>query len=85
MSGEPDVLLNDPNRTLAGSRDYLDHLDHSRPLYLPGYVRAVLACVNGLNFCYVLILANDPCRSRTKQAEETLLSTLRMTDTHLEF
>lgn len=41
VSGEPDVLLNDPNLTVGGSRDYLDQLDHSRPLYLPGYVHAV--------------------------------------------
>lgn len=41
VSGEPDVLLNDPNLTVGGSRDCLDQLDHSRPLYLPGYVHAV--------------------------------------------
>uniref|UniRef100_H3CG19 Occludin b n=1 Tax=Tetraodon nigroviridis TaxID=99883 RepID=H3CG19_TETNG len=40
VSGEPDVLLNEPNLAAAGSRDYLDRLDHSRPLYLPGLGQA---------------------------------------------
>lgn len=36
VSGEPEVLLNDPNLKVGGSRDYLDQLDHNKPLYLPG-------------------------------------------------
>lgn len=36
VSGEPDVLLNDPNPFVGGSREYLDDLDHNKPLYLPG-------------------------------------------------
>ncbi|XP_034026893.1 occludin b isoform X2 [Thalassophryne amazonica] len=36
VSGEPEVLLNDPNDKVRGSRDYLDKLDNKLPLYLPG-------------------------------------------------
>ncbi|MED6242603.1 hypothetical protein ATANTOWER_007169, partial [Ataeniobius toweri] len=36
VSGEPDVFVNDPNDRIGGSRDYLDKLDHKKPLYLPG-------------------------------------------------
>ncbi|TKS78112.1 Occludin [Collichthys lucidus] len=36
VSGDPEVLVNDPNYKIGGSRDYVNHLDHSKPLYLPG-------------------------------------------------
>ncbi|KAI3372407.1 hypothetical protein L3Q82_022686 [Scortum barcoo] len=36
VSGEPEVLLNSHNHKVGGSRDYLDHLDHNKPIYLPG-------------------------------------------------
>ncbi|KAM7392197.1 hypothetical protein PAMP_022826 [Pampus punctatissimus] len=36
VSGDPEVLVSDYNDKVGGSRDYLDRLDHNRPLYLPG-------------------------------------------------
>ncbi|XP_032367159.1 occludin b [Etheostoma spectabile] len=36
VSSDPEVLLNNHNPTVRGSRDYLDELDHNKPLYLPG-------------------------------------------------
>ncbi|KAM8886108.1 occludin b [Spinachia spinachia] len=36
VSGYPEVLLNEPNHLGRESRDYVDQLDHSKPLYLPG-------------------------------------------------
>ncbi|XP_070759993.1 MARVEL domain-containing protein 2b [Enoplosus armatus] len=36
VSGDPEVQLNDHNPKIGGSRDYLDRLDHIKPLYLPG-------------------------------------------------
>ncbi|KAM4746686.1 occludin b [Anableps anableps] len=36
VSGEPEMLVNDPNDRVGGSRDYLDKLDYNKPLYLPG-------------------------------------------------
>ena len=36
MSGDPEVLVNDYNDKVGGSRDYLDQLDYNKPLYLPG-------------------------------------------------
>ncbi|XP_034548958.1 occludin b [Notolabrus celidotus] len=36
VSGDPEVPLNDANPHVGGSRDYLDHLDNNKPLYLPG-------------------------------------------------
>ncbi|KAM4578252.1 occludin b [Fundulus diaphanus] len=36
VSGEPEVLVNDPNDRVGGSRDYLDKMDYNKPLYLPG-------------------------------------------------
>ncbi|XP_068168014.1 uncharacterized protein [Antennarius striatus] len=33
VSGDPEVMLNDPNPYVGGSRDYPDH---SKPIYLPG-------------------------------------------------
>ncbi|KAJ3604266.1 hypothetical protein NHX12_029007 [Muraenolepis orangiensis] len=34
VSGEPEVLLNDPNEAVGGSRSYLDR--PNKPIYLPG-------------------------------------------------
>ncbi|XP_041854636.1 LOW QUALITY PROTEIN: MARVEL domain-containing protein 2b [Melanotaenia boesemani] len=36
VSGEPEMLVNDYNNHVGGSRNYLDQLDNSKPLYLPG-------------------------------------------------
>lgn len=36
VSGDPEVLVNDHNPKVRGSRDYLDQLDQNKPLYLPG-------------------------------------------------
>ncbi|XP_008417518.1 occludin b isoform X1 [Poecilia reticulata] len=36
VSGEPEMLVRDPNDRVGGSREYLDKLDYSKPLYLPG-------------------------------------------------
>ncbi|XP_015244357.1 PREDICTED: occludin [Cyprinodon variegatus] len=36
VSGHPEVLDNDPNDRVGGSRDYLDKLEYNKPLYLPG-------------------------------------------------
>ncbi|XP_038559688.1 occludin b isoform X2 [Micropterus salmoides] len=36
VSGNPDVMLNDQNGKIGGSRDYLNQLDHNKPLYMPG-------------------------------------------------
>lgn len=36
VSGVPDVLDNDANDRVGGSRDYLDKVDYNKPLYLPG-------------------------------------------------
>ncbi|KAK0142324.1 Occludin [Merluccius polli] len=36
VSGEPEVLLNDPNDAVGGSRNYLDRPNYNKPIYLPG-------------------------------------------------
>lgn len=36
VSGNPEVLVNDRNDKVGGSRDYLDQSDYKKPLYLPG-------------------------------------------------
>ncbi|XP_029365697.1 occludin b [Echeneis naucrates] len=36
VSSDPEVLLNDYNDKVGGSRNDMDRMDHSRPLYLPG-------------------------------------------------
>ncbi|XP_023253321.1 occludin isoform X1 [Seriola lalandi dorsalis] len=36
VSGNPEVLVSDYNDKVGGSKDYLDRLDHNKPLYLPG-------------------------------------------------
>lgn len=36
VSGDPESLVKDANPIVRGSRDYVDKLDHNRPLYLPG-------------------------------------------------
>ncbi|XP_037536561.1 occludin b [Nematolebias whitei] len=36
VSGDPEVMLNDYNDKVGGSRDFLDQPDYNKPLYLPG-------------------------------------------------
>lgn len=36
VSGDPEVMVNDLNPNVWGSREYVDQLDHNSPLYLPG-------------------------------------------------
>ncbi|XP_034398496.1 occludin b [Cyclopterus lumpus] len=36
VSGDPEVQVHDHNPIMRGSREYVDQLDHNKPLYLPG-------------------------------------------------